>query len=151
MFNSEIENIQNEYKLNDIVILEAKLGLEKSCCVKCGSQCIIGVDTDKVESIAELRSLILHEAGHCREGAFYNCGATKNERRHAEYLAITWAIRNCIPFDQYIDAIRSGVRDVYQLAEYFNVTVESATKASEFYTSRLIDYLKLAQARGHAV
>ena len=151
MYDNEIENIKNEYNLHDILIMDAHLAIDKSCCIKCGRSCVIGVDTDQIGSVAELRSLILHEAGHCREDAFYCSDDNKNLRRHAEYLAIKWAIHNCVPFDKYIDAIRDGVRDIYQLAEYFNITVESATKTVDYYNSRLIEYIKLAERRGHAV
>lgn len=151
MYENEIEFIKNEYNLNDIYVIETPLTLDKSCSCKLGDSKFIGIDTSQISSVAELRSLILHEAGHCREDAFYCSEDCKALRRHAEYLAIRWAIRNCIPFDKYIDAIRDGVRDVYQLAEYFNITVESASKTIDYYNSKLIEYINLANIRGHAV
>ena len=151
MYDNEIENIKNEYNLHDILIMDAHLAIDKSCCIKCGHTCVIGVDTDQISSVAELRSLILHEAGHCREDAFYCSDDNKNLRRHAEYLAIRWAVKTCVPFDKYIDAIRDGVRDTYQLAEYFNITLDSATKTVDYYNSKLIEYINLNARREHAL
>ena len=151
MYENEIEKIKNEYGLGDIVVIEAALSLDKSCSCKYGGVGFIGIDSDRVGSVAELRSLILHEAGHIREGAFYALGAASIERKKAERLAIAWAVKNCIPFEQYLDAIRDGVRDVYQLAERFNITVESARKTVEYYSGRLLEYISLAMVGGHAL
>ena len=151
MFDNEITRIKNEYDINDIEVIPLKLTIDKSCCIECCGKCIIGIDTERIDSVAELRSLLLHEAGHCRENAFYCNDDTKQVKRHAEYLAIRWAIRSAIPFDKYIDAIRDGVRDIYQLAEYFDITVESATKTVDYYNSKLIEYINISQKRGHAV
>ena len=151
MFDNEITRIKNEYDLNDIDVVPLKLTIDKSCCIECCGHCFIGIDTERIESVAELRSLLLHEAGHIREDALYCNDDTKQVKRHNEFLAIRWAIRSAVPFDKYIDAIRDGVRDIYQLAEYFNITIDSATKTVDYYNSKLIEYIKLAERGGHAI
>ncbi len=142
MFNNEIEIIKTEYNLNDIIVIETPLTLDKSCSCLIGANGFIGIDTGRISSVAELRSLLLHEAGHIRECAFYNIGASAFERKKAESLANRWAVKACIPFDKYIEAIKDGVHDVYQLAEYFNITVDSASKTVEYYNSKLLEYYR---------
>ena len=150
MFDNEIDEIKTKYELNDIEILQLSMSVDKSCCMNCGGKCYIIIDTDKINSVAELKSTLLHEAGHIKENAMYHSSCTLNDIRHNEFLAIRWAVRNCVPFDKYIDAIRDGVRDVYQLAERFNITIESAIKIADYYESQVIEYIKLAHQRGRA-
>ena len=140
---NEAERILNEYNLSDISVIPVDLGDEPAFSyISSNGNAYIGIN-DNIDNVAELKSALLHEAGHIREKAYYNVLSNKNDKRHAEYLAIRWAIKTCIPFSEYVKAIQEGVRTVYELAERFNITVASAMKVTDYYESQLIHYLQL--------
>ena len=129
-----------------ISFFRADLGDERSCAVKLpNGKYVIGIDFSQIHSSAELRSALGHELGHCKTNSFYGALASRWERNKAEYQAVRWAVMFCVPFAAYIDAIRSGVRDIWALSEYFDITVASAKKVAEFYESRFLDYIRMAK------
>ena len=74
-----------------------------------------------------------HELGHCVRGAFYNRYATCDLRGQQEVKADKWAIKKLVPADKLEQAVKNGYTEVWQLAEYFNVTEEFMKKAICWY------------------
>ena len=94
------------------------------------NNCYIAVDNvtfnDDLECLA-------HEIGHCLTGAFYNRFSAYDLRAKQEYKADKWAIKKLIPADELKNAFDKGITEVWELAEYFNVSENFIKKAFEFY------------------
>lgn len=139
--SSSAEKMIDEYfgisDADGIVLCDTGLCGEQACSVKLRNIKVIGVDTDNIHSSAELRSVLSHELGHCKTDCFYSIGANKQERYHAEYQANKWAIKFCVPFSDYLKAIKEGATDVCALSEYFDITVDMARKVAEMYEDKL--------------
>ena len=95
--------------------------------------CYIGMDAKVIASEREERMHLAHEIGHCIRGAFYNPYAKMDIREKHEKRADRWAIRHLIPQSEWINAFRNGYTEVWDLAEYFDVTEEFIRKAYELY------------------
>ena len=96
--------------------------------------CYIGMDTGEWTSREE-RVHLAHELGHCETGAFYNVYAKCDIRRKYERRADKWAIRQLIPKRAWNAALRDGIVEVWDLAEYFDVTEDYVRKAHELYSA----------------
>ena len=94
----------------------------------------IGMDYHAFDSQADERVHLSHELGHCITGAFYNRYAKMDIRQKHENRADKWAIRKLIPSDKLDAAIADGHTELWDLAEYFEVTEEFMRKAVCYYT-----------------
>lgn len=91
---------------------------------------IIGLDRSLRNNVPLLRCILAEELGHHFTSAGY-CVTQKffsyNERMNisrAEYKALKWAANYLMPENDLLDALKSGLCEVWELAEHFDVTEE---------------------------
>lgn len=96
-------------------------------------KCYVAIDKQKIKSDAEEISKLAHELGHCATGAFYNVYSPLNVRRRYENIADKWAIKHLISQEELERAVSAGYTEIWQLAEYFNVTEPLMAKAVSWY------------------
>ena len=96
--------------------------------------CCIAIDPWRMESIAQETVALAHELGHCETGSFYNQYSDFDIRKKHENRADKWAIQRLIPQEELEKAMGNGYTEVWQLAEYFNVTEDFIRKAICWYT-----------------
>lgn len=95
--------------------------------------CYIAIDPERITGTADLNVKLAHEIGHCATGSFYNQYATCDVRQKHEHRADKWAIENLISKEDLEEAVRSGYTEVWDLAEYFNVTEDFMRKVICWY------------------
>lgn len=96
--------------------------------------CYIGLDTSFDKQPCSVQKTILaHEIGHCEKGAFYNRYSSIDIIERHEYRADKWAIEKLLPKDEMVEAFSLGYVDLWNLAEYFDVTEELIKKALFIY------------------
>lgn len=126
---------------NDLYDLADQLGITvlsfhlpncKSLSLENKDNCYIGIDEKQIESSNEERVHIAHELGHCVTGSFYNEFSPINNRGKCESAADRWAVRKLIDKDILASLLKSGM-DMWELAEYFNVTEDFIRKAYHLY------------------
>lgn len=93
----------------------------------------IAYDPRKFASTAELKTALAHELGHIRKGAFYNALTPLITRAKCEYKANKEAIKLLMPKADLQKALKSGITEIWQVAEYFGVTEDFAKKACRMY------------------
>lgn len=100
--------------------------------------CYVAMDYKQIESASEERTRLAHEIGHCVKGAFYNRYSKFDLMCRHEYRANKWAIETLMPFDEVIEALKSGYEQVWELAEYFEVTEDLVRKAFWIYFDKIV-------------
>lgn len=75
-------------------------------------------DTQKIKLI------LLHELGHFFTGTIYHQGMNYLYKNKCEYKALRWATTFLMPKSEIEKAIRKGVIEIWELAEYFDVPEE---------------------------
>ncbi len=96
-------------------------------------QCFIGMDRTVCDGGVQERVHLSHELGHCVTGSFYNIHAAVECRQRHENRADKWAIRTLIPVDALDEAVAQGCTEVWQLADYFQVTEDFIRKTVCYY------------------
>lgn len=109
----------------------------------------IALDTAKLQTTAEHKSILAHELGHVETGSFYNIYSSFDLRAKQERRADKAAIKMLVPFKRLLSAMRSACCEVWQLAEYFDVTEELINKALVLYEADLIMWKKTYIASQH--
>lgn len=106
---------------SDILMLSGKLHNAPSMAICDDGDCAVIFDYSKIDNTALLMVCTAHEIGHCETGSFYTQKSLELRER-MEYRANKWAIKNLIPKNEMEQAIKEGNEEVWQLAEYFDIT-----------------------------
>ena len=96
-------------------------------------QCYVAIDPQKVASTADEKTKLAHELGHCMTGAFYNVYSPCDSRQRHENRADKWAIKKLIPEDELEEAVADGHTEIWDLADFFEVTEDLMRKAVSWY------------------
>ena len=104
----------HDYRMGDIGLSAAS--------IKFSNKLGIFLDYKQISTVAEEKVLLSHELGHCETGAMHNVSSTWETKTRNEYRADKWAVHQLIPFHSLQNAFICGYTEVWQLAEYFNVT-----------------------------
>lgn len=98
-----------------------------------GGQCFVGLDPSLRDGSVQERVHLSHELGHCVTGSFYNIYAAVDSRLRHENRADKWAVTTLISVEELDNAIAQGCTEVWELAEYFQVTEAFIRKALCWY------------------
>lgn len=80
------------------------------------------VDYGRIDTTAEEAVTLLHEGGHCATGATHAITSSADLIEKHEYKAEKWAIQNAVSREELDAARDAGCQEIYELAEYFNLT-----------------------------
>lgn len=133
-------------RTTDLYEIAEKSGTEIICCdlprtcsvsaMSCTGVCYIGMDPFQIETTAQERVHLAHELGHCETGSFYNAYSALDIREKQELRADRWAVARLVPARELEYALSLGLAEVWELAEYFNVTEEFILRAVEIYRAK---------------
>lgn len=93
----------------------------------------IAIDTRKIKTRAEEKVVLAHEIGHCETGSFYNIHSPYDLRERHEYKANKRSYQILIPHAELKAAVKKGLTEIWELAEYFDVPCEYMQKAAEYW------------------
>lgn len=90
---------------------------------------VIGVRKDLYKSERKLKCALAEELGHYFTGSAYDFKKPQNyheelEIAKKEYKAKKWQVFYLIPEEEFLKAIKSGITEIWELAEYFDVEEE---------------------------
>jgi len=95
--------------------------------------CYIAIDPMQLLSEIDEKIKLAHELGHCETGAFYDRTSSLSNRDQCERRADVWAIKKLISKDELNNAISNGYLEIWELAEYFEVTESFMRKVIDYY------------------
>lgn len=95
----------------------------------------IAIDIDKVETSIEEKEILSHEESHIETGSFYNFYSPLDIKEKHERRAEIHTIKKLVPLDELKETVEYGFTEVWDLADYFDVSCEFMTRALEYYKS----------------
>lgn len=93
--------------------------------------CYIALSANLSEN-EEIESLS-HEIGHCAFAGFYSRLTPLNTKGRIEYRAKKWQYWHLVPPGDLRQALKSGITEVWELAEHFAVSEPFVKDAIEYY------------------
>lgn len=93
----------------------------------------IAIDLMSVGSTANHKCGLGHELGHCVTGSFYNRYTPYDIVARHEKRADKWAIHRLVPLSDLKAAVKAGYTQLWELADYFDVTEDFMRKAIWLY------------------
>ena len=102
----------------------------------------VALNTKSIGSHTEEKVILAHELGHHFRNSFYDISSTYELRERQEMRADRWAVENLVPLEELETAITQGHTELYDLAEYFDVT--EAFMLNAINTYKVTEKLKIA-------
>lgn len=93
----------------------------------------IGLNYSKIKSITEEKELLAEELGHYYCNAFYNSNSDFSTISKKEYRANKWKCTVLVSVNDFIDAFNKGLKNIYEIAEYLNLSEDTVTFAYNYY------------------
>lgn len=144
--NSLKQGRRKKTRTSELYEIAEKSGTEIICCElpktrsvsvrTAAGRCCIGIDPFEIETTAEERVHLAHEIGHCETLAFYNAYSPLEIRERHESRANRWAVSKLVPVRELTEALKNGINEIWDLAEFFNVTEDFMRKAIEIHRAR---------------
>ena len=99
------------------------------------------LDFHQIHSTRKLKGVCCHEAGHAGSGALHKVDSPYELAERSEYRANKWSAEHFMTADDFRNAFRSGARELWELADYFDLPEEDVQKALQYWTEqRGIDF-----------
>ena len=95
----------------------------------------IALNDKQIDNSIEEKEILAEELGHYYTNCLYYINSDKSLKDKCEYRALKWAYSVLVPFAKLKEKIYKGL-NLYELAEYFEVTIEYMRNCIEFYINK---------------
>lgn len=79
---------------------------------------------NNLKDTKKIKLALLHELGHFFTGTIYHQGMNYLYKNKCEYKALKWIITFLMPKNEIEKAIKKGIIEIWELAEYFDIPEE---------------------------
>jgi len=94
------------------------------------------LDFTKIRSTRLLRGVCYHELGHAATGALHKVDSPYELVERSEYRANRWAAQHFLTVEAFQEAFSAGCREIWQLAEYFDLPEQDIRNALTYWTDQ---------------
>ena len=114
--------------------------------IRDGEDFAIFLDIQSIDSLRQLKGVCLHEMGHAATGALHKVSSPYETVGRSEYRANRWMAQHHLTVQDFYDAFDAGCRDLWELAEYFDLPEQDIKNALSYWTERKgIDFNTLCE------
>ena len=132
----ELSDFFNYCKNNRIDVIPYNGMPHEGATVRDGTWYAIFLDFDKIQSTRLLRGVCYHEVGHAGSGALHKVDSPFETVGRAEARAASYAARRYMTDNDFREAFAAGCRELWELAEYFDLPEEDIKTALSYWTER---------------
>ena len=129
----KMEDLFEQIYLHDIRLFTCPVPGAKAATVELEGIYGIFLDPDQIRDSAEELCVVAHELGHCMTGSTHCLSSSLDLIERHEYRADKYAVHRILPAKQIQRALHAGYTEIWQLAEYFNVTEPFLKRALDIY------------------
>lgn len=104
--------------------------------IRDGEDIAIFLDVAAIGTLRELKGVCLHELGHAATGALHKISSPFETVERSEYRANRWAAQQHLSVEAFYEAFDAGCRDLWELAEYFDLPERDIKNALSYWTER---------------
>ena len=141
----ELTDIYKWFEKEGIMVFDRQLPFSneqsKAVTIRLRSSGITGVfvDRGRMDTTVEEAVALLHESGHCATGTTHSIVSPFDLIEKHEYKADKWAVQDAVSSEELEEARKAGYREIYELAEYFNLTESFMLKVACWYDHGNLD------------
>lgn len=101
-----------------------------------GEDLAVFLDFSQIRSTRQLRGVCMHEQGHVATGALHKVTSPYETVERSEYRAHRWTAEHCLKEADFREAFSCGCRELWELAEYFDLPEQDVAKALTYWKDR---------------
>ena len=94
------------------------------------------LDFSQIPTTRLFRGVCFHELGHLGSGALHKVDNPYELAERSEYRANRWSTQRFLTKEDFRQAFDDGCRELWQLAEYFDLPERDVQKALEYWRDR---------------
>lgn len=130
----DLSQLYEDLRAQSISLYLREIGFCEAATIEYRGKYAVFLDPVCFSSLRRMKAVLAHEIGHCATGCTHRVSSPLDLIERHEYKANRWAIERCIPYEELREAMRNGVREPWQLAEYFDLPEEFVRRAISYYT-----------------
>lgn len=96
----------------------------------------IALNPNIVNTSSDMAVCLAHELGHHATNSFYKINSKFETRNRMEERATRWAVEQLVPIRKLKNELKNGLTEIWQLAEFFNVTPEFMNDVIRVYKAK---------------
>lgn len=104
--------------------------------IRDGEDTAIFLDVKAINNLRQLKGICLHELGHAATGALHKVSSLYETVGRSEYRANRWMAQHYLSVQAFYEAFDAGCRDLWELAEYFDLPEQDVKNALSYWTER---------------
>ena len=104
--------------------------------IRDGSHIAVFLDFSQILSTRLLRGVCCHELGHAATGALHKVSSPYELVERSEYRANRYMAQHFLTEADFREAFSAGCRELWQLAEYFDMPEQDVKNALTYWTER---------------
>ena len=131
-----LEKLYDKAEQENINIHNFNLENHKGCYYEYKNKKFIFMNYCYINSETEEKLTLSEELAHYYTGATYNIDDTYYLKEKAEYKALKWQINTLLPYSELSTQIKKGLTEIWELAEYFQVSEDFIRQALEYYKNK---------------
>ncbi len=141
----ELTDIYKWFEDRDILLFDRQLPFSneqsKAITIRLRGNDVTGVflDLGRIDTSAEEAVTLLHEGGHCATGTTHAIVSPFDLIAKHEYKADKWAVQGAVTKEELENARKNGYREIYELADFFNLTESFMKKVVCWYDHGNLD------------
>ena len=132
----ELSHFYDYCKSNNVAVIPFRDMPSQGVTMRINSQYGIFLDFDQIKSTRLLHGICYHESGHVGTGALHKVYSPYETVERAEHRANRWAAQQYLSVDAFYEAFDAGCRDLWELAEYFDLPEQDIKSALSYWTER---------------
>lgn len=129
-----LSKMYHDVRAQGIVLFVYDIGFSDAATLEIDGDYAIFLDFSMYPSIASYKEALAHELGHCCTGCTHTLSSPYDLIAKHEYKADRWAFEHYLPFDELCTAVRYGLTQPWQIAEWMDFPEAYVRRAIAYYT-----------------
>ena len=132
----EISDFYDYCKHNRVDVIPFMGCPQPGATIRDQDQYAVFLDFSKIRSTRLLRGVCFHELGHLATGALHKVNSPFELAERSEYRANRWSAQHFLTPEDFCQAFSHGCREIWQLAEYFDLPERDVRNAYVYWHDR---------------
>lgn len=130
----ELSHFYDYCQQNNVDIIPFDGMPSEGATIRDGSDYAIFLDFTKLPTLRQIRGVCMHELGHTATGALHKVSSPFETVERSEHRAIRYTAEAYLTADGFRQAFAAGARELWELADYFDLPEEDVRTAYAYWT-----------------
>ena len=132
----ELSEFYNYCRENDVDVIPFTGIPQPGATLRDRGKYAIFLDFSQINTTRLMRGVCCHEMSHVATGALHKAASPFELVERSEYRANRYAAQHFLTQKAFAEAFSDGCRELWELAEYFDLPEQDVEKALRYWTER---------------